>query len=112
VVSEWLWGGGRLRVAVTLGLPFGLVIGIMQWVTSGATAGIRGMLLGGVMYGVFMTVIFVAVVETVSGSAAETAIVWAAAAFFLGFVGSMPRRFVRRRRQAAGAARLAMSAEQ
>jgi hypothetical protein len=58
VVSEWVWGGGWLRVAVTFGLPFGLLIGAMEWVVVGAAAGISGMLIESVTFGVCMAVIF------------------------------------------------------
>jgi len=57
VVSEWPWGDGWLRVAVTFGLPFGLLIGAVEWVAVGAVAGISVMLLDSVTFGVCMAVI-------------------------------------------------------
>jgi hypothetical protein len=58
VVSEWLWTGGRLRAAVTFGLPFGLVIGSSAWVFSGSVIqAVVDVLLGGAMFGGFMAVV-------------------------------------------------------
>ncbi len=57
MVSEWLWRGGRLRAAVTFGLPFGLVTGGSAWVFSGSVAqAVVDVLLGGAMFGGFMAV--------------------------------------------------------
>jgi hypothetical protein len=57
VLSEWLWTGGRLRTAVTFGIPFGLVIGSEVWVFSGSVLQtVADVLLCGTMFGGFMAV--------------------------------------------------------
>ncbi len=57
VVWEWLWGGGRLRAIVALGLPFGLVLGGWMWAALGSAAQAVGTgLVSGVLYGSFMAV--------------------------------------------------------
>jgi hypothetical protein len=57
VISEWLWAGGRLRTAVTFGIPFGLVIGTEVWVFSGSVIqAVIDVPLAGAMSGGFMAV--------------------------------------------------------
>ena len=59
MLSEWLWTGGRLRTAVTFGIPFGLVIGSSALAYSGSvTQAVIDVLIAGPMFGGFMAVIW------------------------------------------------------